>query len=232
MGIKEQTRSKLKLIAMPYQGKIKRKVVTQKEDIILLKICVSHLPCLKKLRSSSYKGLFWKNVSLDFNNQTNSSRPVRQIRNRFKSMHEYYLKMKNTAFLESKLHEAKYITEEVVFFQTLSQCFTQMYYDDKGVLNSRMQEHNEDLNEEMTLCSSPDELSMLAMDECHYGEHNPTFSYEVTTKPQNEANYDMVDLIYSKVVQDDPLDVGDFFFTSTILSTPIQNVIAKSSHHE
>lgn len=217
---------------MAYQGKIKRKVVTQKEDIILLKICISQLPCLQKLRSSSYKGLFWKNVSFDFNKQTNSSRPVRQIRNRFKSMHEYYLKMKNTPFLESKLHKAKYMTEEIEFFQTLSQCFTQMYYDDKGVLNSTTQEHKDVHNEEMTLCPSVDELSMLAMDESHYGDHAPAFSYEVTTKPQNESTYDMVDMIYSKVVQDDPLDVGDFFFSSTILSTPIQNILAKSNYHK
>lgn len=217
---------------MPYQGKIKRKVVTQKEDIILLTICINQLPCLKKLRSSSYKGLFWKNVSLDFNIQTNSTRPVRQIRNRFKSMHEYYLKMKSTPFFESKLHEAKYMTEEIVFFQTLSQCFTQMYYDGKGVLNARTQEHKEDLNEEMTLCPSLDELSMIAIDECHYGEHNQTFSYELTSKPQNEATYDMVDMIYSKVVQDDPLDVGDFLFSSTILSTPIQNILANSNYHK
>lgn len=217
---------------MTYQGKIKRKVVTQKEDIILLKICINQLPCLNKLHSSLYKGLFWKNVLIDFNKKTNSTRKVRQIRNRFKSMHEYYIKMKNSSLFESRLQEKKYITEEIVFFQTLSQCFSQMYYDDKGILKSRTQKDKEEQNEEMTLCPSLDEVSTMPIEECCYADNNQLFSYEITSKPQKESTYDMVDMIYNKVVHDDPLDIGDFSFSSNILSTPIQNILANSNYHK
>lgn len=217
---------------MTYQGKIKRKVVTQKEDIILLKICINQLPCLNKLHSSLYKGLFWKNVLIDFNKKTNSTRTVRQIRNRFKSMHEYYIKMKNSSLFEIKLQEKKYITEEIVFFQTLSQCFSQMYYDDKGILKSRTQKDKEEQNEEMTLCPSLDEVSTMPIEECCYADNNQLFSYEITSKPQKESTYDMVDMIYNKVVHDDPLDIGDFSFSSNILSTPIQNILANSNYHK
>lgn len=140
--------------------------------------------------------------------------------------------MKNSSFFESKLQEKKYITEEIVFFQTLSQCFSQMYYDDKGILKSRTQKDKEEQNEEMTLCPSLDEVSTMPIEECCYADNNQLFSYEITSKPQKESNYDMVDMIYNKVVHDDPLDIGDFSFSSNILSTPILNILANSNYHK
>ena len=207
---------------MPYQGKIKRKVVTQQEDIILLKVCIDQLPCLQSLGNSSYKGLFWRNVSKNFNKQTQSKKTMRQIRNRFKSMNEYYLKIRLSPFFISSQQKRNDVTEEIVFLQTLEECFTQMSYDSKRILNYKGPK-TEDA-EEPFIDSTLNEILSISTDDTYFSNNA---SLVDTNEIQYESNLDMLDIFCDKLIFDN-LESDDTMFNRRLQLTPIQNVLTNT----
>lgn len=206
---------------MPYQGKIKRKVVTQQEDIILLRVCIDQLPCLQSLGNSSYKGLFWKNVSNNFNKQTQSNKTMRQIRNRFKSMHEYYLKIRTSTFFKSSQQQRGDVTEEVVFLQTLEECYTQMSYDSKGILSYKVLKTEE--AEEKSIDSTLNEILSISTDDTY----SSNASLADTKEIHYESNLDMLDIFCDKLIFDN-LESDEAMFNRRLQLTPIQNVLTNT----
>lgn len=206
---------------MPYQGKIKRKVVTQQEDIILLRVCIDQLPCLQSLGNSSYKGLFWKNVSNNFNKQTQSNKTMRQIRNRFKSMHEYYLKIRTSTFFKSSQQQRGDVTEEVVFLQTLEECYTQMSYDSNGILNYKVLKTEE--AEEKSIDSTLNEILSISTDDTYFSNASLADTNEI----HYESNLDMLDIFCDKLIFDN-LESDEAMFNRRLQLTPIQNVLTNT----
>lgn len=214
---------------MVYHGKIKRKVVTEQEDIILLNVCINLLPCLESLGNSSYKGVFWKNVCKNFNKQTQSNRAVRQIRNRFKSMYEYYLKLKKSNFFESHELKSENLTEEDVFFQALLECFSQIYYDERGILNHRVQKTEKIEYKTKTMSSTLDELLSKSKDNTQNNYTTDSIVNNMNSNVPNEASFDLLDVFYDGVTYGYKIN-GDDMFNRKMQLSPVSNILTNTKY--
>lgn len=116
---------------MPAQTKLKRKSTSLNEDVLLLEVCLENLDCLHNLENSCYKSLFWKTVTDVLSKCSDYYKNTRQIRDRFKRIYSYYIKIKNTPFFDSKLNSNE---KDSHFFKVMDECFSKIYYNKSGIL--------------------------------------------------------------------------------------------------
>lgn len=118
---------------MTLQCGLKNVSLCIREDTLLLETCLSEMFYLVKTSNSYCQTLFWEKVTHKISLQTNCIENIGEIKQRFDIIYDFYLQIRTTPFFVSKMYKSL-DDEQRAFFSKMDQCFSKVYYNQKGVL--------------------------------------------------------------------------------------------------